>query len=133
MLPIIDCRSIKIQNEKAFQWFLTERLRKNGWFVAKFSDQAMWYKPYDFVCEYKTGCFHVELKYVSKTDKVFYKSKIRPNQHASMQLISKYRPEWAIIWIYVAEDKRYYMFVYNDLMALMKNKTSIDLKTVVTP
>ncbi len=93
----------------------------------------MGYKPYDFVCEYKTGCFHVELKYVSKTDKVFYKAKIRPNQHASMQQISKYRPEGAIIWIYVAEDKRYYVFTYNQLMELMKNKTSLDLKTVAMP
>lgn len=131
MIPVIDCSWIKIQNEKAFQWFLTERLRKNGWFVAKFSDQAMGYKPYDFVCEHKTGCFHVELKYVSLKDKVFYKSKIRPNQHASLQLISRYRPEWALMGIYVAEDKRYYMFTYNHLMELMKDKSSLDLKTLV--
>ena len=131
MLPIIDCSWIKIQNEKAFQSFLTERLRKNGWFVAKFSDQAMWYKPYDFVCENKHWCYHVELKYVSKTDKVFYKAKIRPNQHASLQLISTFRPDWALIGIYVADDKRYYMFTYNHLMELMKWKTSINIKTAL--
>lgn len=133
MIPVLDCTSIKIQNEKAFQWFLTERLRQNWWFVAKFSDQAMGYKPYDFVCEYKTWCYHVELKYVSKTEKVFYKSKIRPNQHASMQLISTYRPEWAIIGIYVADHKKYYVFTYNALMELMKWKSSLDLKTINTP
>lgn len=129
MLPIIDCTNIKIQNEKAFQWFLTERLRKNWWFVAKFSDQAMGYKPYDFVCEGKSGCYHVELKYVPLREKAFYKSKIRPNQNASMKLLSTFRPEGALIGIYVQEDKRYYMFTYNELMAKMKNKSSIVLST----
>ena len=129
MFPTIDCTSIKIQNEKAFQWFITERLRKNWWFVAKFSDQAMWYKPYDFVCENKTGCYHVELKYQSLKEKSFCKSKIRPNQHASLKLLSTFRPEWAIVAIYVQADKKYYVYTYSELMALMKNKSSIVLST----
>ena len=129
MLPIIDCTNIKIQNEKDFQWFLTVRLRKNWWFVAKFSDQAMWYKPYDFVCENKTGCYHVELKYQSLKEKSFYKSKIRPNQHASLKLLSTFRPEWAIVAIYVQADKKYYVYTYSELMSLMKNKSSIVLST----
>lgn len=130
MIPVIDCTWIKIQNEKKFQSFITERLRQNWWFVAKFSDQAMGYKPYDFVCAYKTGTFHVELKYQALTEKSFYKSKIRPNQHASLKLISQYSPQSALVWIYVQADKRYYVFTYNYLMEQMKWKSCIVLSKI---
>ena len=117
-LPIYDFSGHTIPTEKVFQSFITNTYRKHGYFLHKLSDQAMGYKPYDCHLSGAEGHFFIELKYMKAHEQNFKKENIRSNQHASMQQLSEYDPESALIGIYFEKFKDYRFYTYNDFMEL---------------
>ena len=117
-------KSIKL--EKEFQADLWKWLRDMWCFVYKIPDASMWYKPYDmeFVfLDWET--YHCELKIIKW--KSINTNALRPNQHASLSLITKLNPRIALVIVYSTEVKDYTMMTYKDFMWSANENWTISL------
>lgn len=101
-------------------------------FVKKLSDSDMSYKPCDFFYQNSDGKIcAVELKYHFIREGLrFAKDSIRPNQHASLNLISQWDADAALLGIYVEAERKYYILRYSDFRKTIGNKKSLTLEEI---
>ncbi len=110
--------------EKDFQGQLTTAYKNADCFVFKIPDNSMTAKPYDMILvDNQWETFHIELK-ITK-DLSINVSNLRPNQRASLWLISKLNEDAAWVFVFSTKSNEYYCMRYIDF-----RKEANDIGTV---
>lgn len=116
----------KCKLEKDFQLQLTNAYKKAWCFCFKIPDNSMTAKPYDMILVTPDGVtYHIELK-ITK-DLSINVNDLRPNQRASLWMISELNPDIARVFVYSTKVNEYFCMKYMEFRKQANDKRTVKL------